>query len=45
MEAEVIDINSRDSKVLIHYNGWGNRWDEWIDMKSDWIRPFRSKTV
>jgi hypothetical protein len=42
LEAQVIDV--KDDKVYIHYNGWGTRWDEWIDMKSDRIRPFRFHT-
>jgi hypothetical protein len=42
LEAQVIDV--KDDKVYIHYNGWGTRWDEWIEMKSDRIRPFRFHT-
>jgi len=42
LEAQVIDI--KDNKVYIHYNGWGTRWDEWIDMDSDRIMPFRYHT-
>lgn len=42
LEAQVIDI--KDNRVYIHYNGWGTRWDEWIDMDSDRIMPFRYYT-
>jgi hypothetical protein len=42
LEAQVIDV--KDDKVYVHYNGWGVRWDEWIDMNSDRIRPFRYYT-
>jgi len=42
LEAQVIDI--KDSKAFIHYNGWGSRWDEWIDMDSDRIQLFRTHT-
>jgi hypothetical protein len=42
LEAQVIDV--QNNKVFIHYNGWGTRWDEWIDMDSDRIRPFRYYT-
>jgi hypothetical protein len=42
LEAQIIDI--REDKVYIHYNGWGNRWDEWIDVNSPRIRPFRYHT-
>jgi hypothetical protein len=42
LEAQVIDV--KENKVYIHYNGWGTRWDEWIDMDSDRIMPFRYHT-
>jgi hypothetical protein len=42
LEAQVIDI--KENKVYIHYNGWGTRWDEWIEMDSDRIMPFRYYT-
>jgi len=34
-----------DSMLLIHYNGWSNRWDEWIDIKSNRLSMFRTHTV
>lgn len=43
LEAQIIDIRDNNS-VLIHYNGWGTRWDEYIDIASDRIRPFRFYT-
>lgn len=42
LEAQVINV--RDNQVYVHYNGWGTRWDEWIDMSSDRIMPFRYHT-
>ena len=30
--------------LLIHYNGWPHRWDEWIRSDSERIRPFRIRT-
>jgi hypothetical protein len=30
--------------ILIHYNGWPHRWDEWIRSDSERIRPFRTRT-
>lgn len=45
LEAEVIDIDQENKKVLIHYNEWSSRWDEWIDFDSTRIAPFRSHTV
>mmetsp|Transcript_16355 Transcript_16355/g.24097 ORF Transcript_16355/g.24097 Transcript_16355/m.24097 type:complete len:842 (+) Transcript_16355:162-2687(+) len=32
------------SLLLIHYNGWPHRWDEWIRSDSERIRPFRTRT-
>lgn len=43
LEAEVIDV--RDDQIKVHYNGWGARWDEWIEMSSSRIAFFRNKTV
>lgn len=43
LEAEVINIE--DDKVYVHYNGWGSRWDEWIELSSPRIAPFRTHTV
>lgn len=30
LEAEIIDV--KGTMVNVHYNGWGPRWDEWIEM-------------
>ena len=30
--------------LLIHYNGWPSRWDEWIRSDSERLRPFRTRT-
>ena len=30
--------------LLIHYNGWPHRWDEWIRSDSPRLRPFRART-
>jgi len=38
-------INHYGEYVYIHYNGWDNRWNEWISVNSDRIMPFRSHTV
>lgn len=34
-----------DDKVLVHYHGWPARWDEWIDVDSDRLAAFRTRTV
>lgn len=43
LEAQITKI--QDGKVFIHYNGWGNHWDEWIDVESPRIAPFRTYTL
>eukprot|EP00826_Nyctotherus_ovalis_P053153 TRINITY_DN685_c0_g5_i1.p1 TRINITY_DN685_c0_g5~~TRINITY_DN685_c0_g5_i1.p1 ORF type:complete len:414 (+),score=65.78 TRINITY_DN685_c0_g5_i1:524-1765(+) len=35
----------RGNRAFIHYNGWGNRWDEWIDLTSPRIALFRTHTI
>ncbi|KAF1782843.1 Ubiquitin-related domain [Phytophthora cactorum] len=43
LESTVMAI--ADGKVLIHYHGWPTRWDEWIDVESDRIAAFRTRTL
>jgi hypothetical protein len=38
-------INVEADQVYVHYNGWGRRWDEWIEMNSPRIAPLRTHTV
>uniref|UniRef100_A0A7S2GNI3 Ubiquitin-like domain-containing protein n=1 Tax=Octactis speculum TaxID=3111310 RepID=A0A7S2GNI3_9STRA len=45
LEATVMDVNAERAEILIHYNGWPTRWDEWMPFKSGRIAPFRSRTV
>jgi hypothetical protein len=39
LEAQVIQV--RGNQVYVHYNGWGTRWDEWIDCDSSRIASFK----
>lgn len=34
LEAEIIDVQG--GRVKVHYNGWGRRWDEWIE-EDRWV--------
>ena len=36
--------NEHVQLLLVHYNGWPERWDEWIRSDSERIRPFRTRT-
>lgn len=38
------DGNEHVQLLLIHFNGWPHRWDEWIRSDSDRIRPFRTRS-
>ena len=37
--AKIINIDDRDKTVLIHFDGWNQRYDEWVKMDSDRLRP------
>ncbi|CAG9329257.1 unnamed protein product [Blepharisma stoltei] len=47
LEAQVIQIEHRPEgqMAFIHYNGWPNRWDEWISISSPRIQPLRTYTL
>jgi hypothetical protein len=38
------DTNDGVQLLLVHYNGWPHRWDEWIRSDSERIRLFRTRT-
>ena len=38
------DNIERTQLILVHYNGWPHRWDEWIRGDSERIESFRTKT-
>lgn len=46
LEGQITEIanTSLGSMVFVHYNGWPNQWDEWIDSSSSRIQPFHSYT-
>lgn len=46
---ELVGYRERDSNdhvqlLLVHYNGWPSRWDEWIRGDSERLRPFRTRS-
>lgn len=43
LEAQITQV--REDAIYVHYNGWGARWDEWININSPRIDIFRSHTV
>jgi hypothetical protein len=44
LEAQVVRLLDSETGQLayIHYNGWPSRWDEWIEVSSARIQPFRT---
>jgi hypothetical protein len=46
LEAQVVQSYSNEGQqhVLIHYNGWPHRWDEWIESDSPRIMPLKAHT-
>jgi len=38
------DNNENIQLLLVHYNGWPRRWDEWMRSDSERIRPFRTRS-
>lgn len=45
LEAQVIQVNNEKSEVYIHYNGWGARWDEWLNFSSPRLAPFKTYSI
>lgn len=43
MEAQILKVDK--NKIFVHYNGWGDRLNEWINCNSNRLAPFRSHTV
>ena len=47
LEGQIINKRTINNKIqfLIHYSGWGGRWDEWIDQSSPRLSYFRTYTL
>ena len=43
IEAQVVQV--RNNEAYIHYNGWGVRWDEYIDFSSPRLAPFKTYSI
>eukprot|EP00475_Leptophrys_vorax_P028481 TRINITY_DN4121_c0_g1_i1.p1 TRINITY_DN4121_c0_g1~~TRINITY_DN4121_c0_g1_i1.p1 ORF type:complete len:912 (-),score=279.12 TRINITY_DN4121_c0_g1_i1:98-2833(-) len=42
-ESKVLDV--KENEVFIHYNGWADRWDEWIPKDSDRLAQVHTHTT
>lgn len=36
--AKIVAVDEDEQEVLIHFDGWNARFDEWLDMRSDRLR-------
>ena len=45
LEAQIIQIDKENRRAYIHYNGWGTRWDEWINFDSPRMQNFKVYTL
>ena len=37
--ARITEIDDKDKTVLVHFDGWNQRYDEWVKMDSERLRP------
>lgn len=37
--AKICRVDEKEKKVLIHFEGWNHRYDEWIAFDSERLRP------
>ncbi|XP_062603197.1 PHD finger protein 20-like protein 1 isoform X2 [Saccostrea cucullata] len=37
--AKIVEIDEEEKMVMIHFDGWNQRYDEWIEMDSEKLRP------
>ena len=42
LPAEILDVSLTQQMVFIHYEGWHEKWDEWLPFSSARIRPLGS---
>jgi PHD finger protein 20 len=43
--ARVVDVDAEDQEILVHFENWSARFDEWIKMDSNRIRPSPNTNV
>lgn len=36
--AKIVEVDEKTADVLIHFDGWSSRFDEWVEMRSDRLR-------
>ena len=47
LEGQIVNMRTHNGthQVLVHYNGWSSRWDEWIDTNSKRLSNFKTYTL
>ena len=47
LEGQIVNMRTHNGihQVLVHYNGWSSRWDEWIDSNSKRLSNFKTYTL
>ena len=43
--ASILEMDEDDQDLLVHFEGWNQRHDEWIDFGSDRLRPLTPTTA
>ena len=43
--ASILEVDEDDKDLLVHFEGWNQRYDEWIDFGSDRLRPLTPTTA
>ena len=43
--ASILEVDEVDQDLLVHFEGWNQRHDEWIDFGSDRLRPLTPNTA
>lgn len=42
--AKVIKIDQEQQRVYVHFDGWGDKWNEWVSVCSDKLAKYRTYT-
>lgn len=37
-------VDKRENEIYIHYEGWSDRWNEWIPINSERLAPYRTRS-
>eukprot|EP00617_Octactis_speculum_P022528 CAMPEP_0185756560 /NCGR_PEP_ID=MMETSP1174-20130828/14983_1 /TAXON_ID=35687 /ORGANISM="Dictyocha speculum, Strain CCMP1381" /LENGTH=526 /DNA_ID=CAMNT_0028435567 /DNA_START=44 /DNA_END=1624 /DNA_ORIENTATION=+ len=43
-EAEILEVDNTNRRILVSYTYWADKWNEWFDFHSTRIAPFASET-